>query len=195
MIAASRLSTRHPAVLVVGFGLHREWLAALAMALGGTDAQALRWLLEAVGIPDELSESDLRGSEPAPSVTFTGRLDHRFAPGALAAMDVLVVPSILSEAFGMVAAEGAAAGALPLVAHHSGLAEVAAELEEAVGRPGLFSFQPGGGAARRIAEGIDRLLALPAEERGELGEQLSRFVRRAWSWGQVAERLLTAARG
>ena len=79
----------------------------------------------------------------ARGVTFTGRLDHRYAPDALAAMDVQVVPSILSEAFGMVAAEGAAAGALPLVARHSGLAEVAAALESEVGRPGLFSFEPG----------------------------------------------------
>ena len=43
----------------------------------------------------------------------------------------------------MVAAEGAAAGALPLVARHSGLAEVAAALEDAAAAPGLFSFEPG----------------------------------------------------
>ena len=41
-----------------------------------------------------------------------------------------VVPSIFPEAFGMVAAEAAAAGSPPLVARHSGLAEVAAGLEE-----------------------------------------------------------------
>ena len=40
-----------------------------------------------------------------------------------------VVPSIFPEAFGMVAAESAAAGTPPLVARHSGLAEVAAGLE------------------------------------------------------------------
>ena len=44
--------------------------------------------------------------------------------------DVTVVPSIFPEAFGMVAAEAAAAGSPPLVARHSGLAEVAAGLEE-----------------------------------------------------------------
>ncbi len=192
VIAAARLSTRHPEVLIVGFGLHREWLAALVMALGTGDAEALDWLRELGGMPDELSESDLEGPANASPVTFTGRLDHRFAPGALAAMDVLVVPSILWEAFGMVAAEGAAAGALPLVAQHSGLAEAAAALEEAVGRPGLFTFQPGAGATRRIAEGIDRLLALPAEERNEIRQELSRFVAREWSWRRVAERLLEA---
>ena len=45
--------------------------------------------------------------------------------------DAAVVPSIFPEAFGMVAAEAAACGCPPLVARHSGLAEVAAGLEEA----------------------------------------------------------------
>ena len=42
------------------------------------------------------------------------------------------MPSTFPEAFGMVAAEAAACGALPVVARHSGLAEVAATLAEAV---------------------------------------------------------------
>ena len=65
----------------------------------------------------------------------------------------------------MVAAEGAAAGALPVVARHSGLAEIATALEADVGRPGLFSFEPGEGSVARLADAIDRLLSLPAEER------------------------------
>ena len=97
-------------------------------------------------------------------------------------MDVLVVPSILDEAFGMVAAEGAAAGALPMVARHSGLAEVAEALEGDVGRPGLFSFEPEPGAGTRLAAGIDRLLSLPARERDELRAAVSAFVAGAWSW-------------
>jgi glycosyltransferase involved in cell wall biosynthesis len=129
-----------------------------------------------------------------PDVLFTGRLDHRYAPGAVAAMDVLVVPSILEEAFGMVAAEGAAAGALPLVARHSGLAEVADSLEGDVGRPGLFSFEPGPGAASRLAAGIDRLLSLPGAERDELRLAVSAFVAKAWSWERTVSQLLDATR-
>ena len=124
---------------------------------------------------------------------FIGRLDHRYAPGAVAAMDVLVVPSILDEAFGMVAAEGAAAGAFPMVARHSGLAEVAEALEGDVGRPGLFSFEPGPGAGTRLAAGIDRLLSLPARERGELRGAVSAFVAETWSWDRTAALLLAAA--
>ena len=46
------------------------------------------------------------------------------------------MPSTFPEAFGMVAAEAAACGALPVVADHSGLAEVARTLAAAVARAG-----------------------------------------------------------
>jgi glycosyltransferase involved in cell wall biosynthesis len=104
----------------------------------------------------------------------------------------MVVPSILREAFGMVAAEAAAAGALPVVARHSGLAEVAEALESEVGRPGLFSFAPGDGAVARVAERIDRILSLPAPERDELRAGVHAFVAREWTWQQTAAKILAA---
>ena len=173
LVARASLS-QDPIALIVGFGSHREWLAALATALRDRDAGALDWLRagERVGI-DVLSFEGRDDSDDDPDVMFTGRLDHRYAPGTVAAMDVLVVPPILDEAFGMVAAEGAAAGALPLVARHSGLAEVADMLETEVGRPWLFSFEPGPGAAARLASGIDRLLSVPIDEHEELRRTVS----------------------
>ena len=54
----------------------------------------------------------------------TGRLDHEELAELLPACEALVVPSTFPEAFGMVAAEAAACGALPISAAHSGLAEV-----------------------------------------------------------------------
>ena len=70
-----------------------------------------------------------------------------------------------------------------------------AALEAATDRPGLFSFEPGPGAARRIGEGLDRLLGLPAAERADLREGIRAFVEREWSWRRTAERLLDAAAG
>ena len=70
------------------------------------------------------------------------------------------MPSVFPEAFGMVAAEAAAAGCPPVVSRHSGLAEVAAELEAAlppVLAP-LVSFPTGDAAALR--ERLTGLLAL-----------------------------------
>jgi glycosyltransferase involved in cell wall biosynthesis len=192
VLTAARRSRERFDVLVVGFGLHREWLTALALALEHTDVEALAWLRSRGVVPADVTIEELVHTPPVP-VTFTGRLDHRYAPGALAAMDVLVVPSILEEAFGMVAAEGAAAGALPLVARHSGLAEVAQALEGELGRPGLCSFEPGPGAVGRVAEGIDRLLGLDPAERAEVRDAAAAFVAREWSWSGTASKLLEAA--
>ena len=177
--------------LIVGFGSGRERLTALLQAIEAGDDEALAWLRDAADLPVEL---DQQGPRRPVHPTFTGRLDHRYAPGAFAAMDVCVVPSILDEAFGVVVAEAAAAGALPLVARHSGLAEVASALEDEVDRPGLFSFEPGPGAVERIANGIDRLLDIPVEGRTELGRRLRDVVRTRWTWDRACEALLEAAR-
>lgn len=191
VLAAQRSLDRDTETLIVGFGSHREWLVALDLAYRRGDADDLAWLAGAGSMGIEGSVRG-RSGEP-PRVTFTGRLDHRYAPDALAAMDVLVVPSILDEAFGMVVAEGAAAGALPLVARHSGLAEVAGALESEVGRSGLFSFGPGEGAVPRIAAGIDRLLSIDADERADLAGAISAFVGRRWTWPRAAADLLDAS--
>ena len=188
LLAGARAAVHRPALLIVGFGLHREWLAALDLALLAGDREAVDWLREAGDMP-LAAASEPRGETAMPAA-FTGRLDHRYAPDVVAAMDVLVVPSVLTEAFGMVAAEGAAAGALPLVARHSGLAEVAGSLETAVERPGLFSFAPGPGAEGRIAEGIDRLLDLDPPEREELRLGVSGSVASLWSWARTAQQLI-----
>jgi glycosyltransferase involved in cell wall biosynthesis len=182
--------------LIVGFGTFREWLTALLIGLDDRDSAAIDWLREHSDMQLELSPEEIAATDvPSARGAFTGKLDHRYAPYALAAMDVLVVPSTLAESFGMVAAEGAAAGALPLVSRHSGLAEVAAALEAEVGRPGLFSFEPGDGATHRLATGARTLLAFPAAERNDLRAAVSSFVAREWSWDGTAQRLLDAAIG
>jgi len=180
--------------LVIGFGGHREWLEALVAAIdaGGRD---LEWIRTHSGLrievgPEAIAEDPRLGGH----IVFTGRLDHRYAPLALAATDVLVVPSVIPEAFAMVTAEGAAAGSLPLVARHSGLAEVAETLEAHVDRPGLFGFQPGEGASYRIAVGIRCLLTLPPDERDELRREVRAFTRTTWTWDRTATQLLAAAR-
>lgn len=194
--AAARLRelarSERPLVGYLGKLIPQKGVEALLAAapLARTDFDVL-----IVGFGTHRERLQALAREAARRVLFTGRLDHRYAPGALAAMDVLVVPSILEEAFGMVAAEGAAAGALPLVARHSGLAEVAGELEGEIGRPGLLSFEPGPRAVRALAAGIDRLLGLPAAERDELRAHVSAFVAREWTWERTAANLLEAAIG
>lgn len=180
--------------LVVGFGTFREWLVALVSALDAGDVEGARWLGTSSPMQLELGREEAAAARGlAARITFTGRLDHRFAPEAVAAMDALAVPSILEEAFGMVAAEAAAAGALPVVARHSALAEVADALEGAVGAPGALSFEPGPGATRRLAERLRGLLSLPPEERARYRAAVRDHVVREWTWERTADRLLDAA--
>jgi len=125
-----------------------------------------------------------------PRTLFTGPFEHRHLVQLLPLADVTVVPSIFPEAFGMVAAEAAAAGSPPLVARHSGLAEVAAGLEEEYPERlrHLASFTSGDAAdlRRKLAE----LLALGPADHEALREAARRAVVDRWSWQSVAQRLL-----
>jgi glycosyltransferase involved in cell wall biosynthesis len=103
---------------------------------------------------------------------------------------VTVVPSIFPEAFGMVAAEAAAAGSLPLVARHSGLAEIADGLsaEYPAEFEGLTSFETND--AHDLAAKLDRLRELSESDRQRLREAGRAAVEANWSWEQVSARLL-----
>ena len=95
------------------------------------------------------------------------------------------MPSVLAEAFGMVAAEAAACGVVPVVADHSGLAEVADGLGEAGRR---FDGSPDG-----LARELDALLRLPPGERRRLGVIARGVAVERWSWVGIAGRLLELA--
>jgi glycosyltransferase involved in cell wall biosynthesis len=121
---------------------------------------------------------------------FTGPLEHRHLRHLLAFADACVVPSVFPEAFGMVAAEAAAAGCPPIVARHSGLAEVAAGLEAEL-PPYLATLvgTPKGDAAE-LRERLEALFALSAGDRALLRETVRRAVEQRWSWAEVARQLL-----
>ena len=125
---------------------------------------------------------------------FTGPLEHRHLVHLLALADACVVPSIFPEAFGMVAAEAAAAGCPPLVARHSGLAEVAEGSRRSTRRTlrDLASFASGD--ADDLRAKLTRLLALPAADRAAIREAARRAAVERWSWASVADRLLALGR-
>jgi glycosyltransferase involved in cell wall biosynthesis len=90
----------------------------------------------------------------------------------------------------MVAAEAAAAGCPPLVARHSGLAEVAEGLE--AGYPAhlrhLAAFESGDVGDLRGK--LQELLALDEWDRAAIREAARRAAVERWSWASIAERLL-----
>jgi glycosyltransferase involved in cell wall biosynthesis len=169
---------------VVYFGklLQNKGVHVMLEALAGLDARAL-----VVGFGDYRAQ--LEALAP-PGTLFTGALEHRHLRHLLPLCDVAVVPSIFPEAFGMVAAEAAAAGVLPVVSAHSGLAEVAAGIGEEVGpeAAGLVSFPAGDYAA--LHERLATILALPEDRRRALGLAARQAVADHWSWSVLAARLL-----
>ena len=169
---------------VVYFGklIEQKGVQVLLEAMGGIDAR-----LVVVGFgPYRPSLEELA----PPGTLFTGPLEHRHLVHLLPLADVTVVPSIFPEAFGMVAAEAAAAGSPPLVARHSGLAEVAAGLEEAYPERfrGLASFETGN--ARDLTEKLQRILTMTISDHAELARAARSAVVQNWSWASVAARLL-----
>jgi glycosyltransferase involved in cell wall biosynthesis len=78
----------------------------------------------------------------------------------------------------------------PLVANHSGLAEVALGIaaEYPPTHAGLTSFPNGDAAA--LHDRVLDLLSLAPEERRELGLAARRAVESRWSWERVSEQLL-----
>src|SRR5438067_1548471 len=116
-------SSDEPTVLYFGKLLFNKGVHVLFEAMRAVDAR-----LVVVGFGDYRAELEALA---APHTLFTGPLEHRHLAHLLPLVDAVVVPSIFPEAFGMVAAEAAAAGTPPLVARHSGLAEVAEGVESA----------------------------------------------------------------
>jgi glycosyltransferase involved in cell wall biosynthesis len=204
-------------LVVVGFGTYREGLERLRAALARGDLEAARAVaargreLEG-GEPGELAHlaaflDGLAGAargryvraaaDAMGAVEFTGRLEHGDLPDLLAACEAQVVPSTFPEAFGMVAVEAAACGALPVSASHSGLREVtrtlATAVEPEVAR--LLSFELGPGAVEAVADRLTTWLELPAERRARARSALSDLARERYGWESVAEGVIAAAQG
>jgi glycosyltransferase involved in cell wall biosynthesis len=191
-------------LVVVGFGADREPLEDLlgALANGALDRARdgampyLRAFLTDLGGPDRDRYIAAAGKLEE-RVVFTGRLDHEELADLLPACEALVVPSTFPEAFGMVAVEAAACGALPISAAHSGLAEVSETLADAVGGEAAawLSFPLDDHAVRALAERANGWLRAEPELRARTRERLVATVRERWSWEGVAQGVIAAARG
>ena len=202
---------------VVGFGEYRDGLKRLLAAIEARDLEGLREVarlgraLEG-GPEGELAylaafldglEGDIRehwlaaAPDAARRVHFTGRLEHGDLPDLLPACEAQVVPSTFPEAFGMVAVEAAACGALPLSAAHSGLAEVTSALRQALDeelRP-LLDFERGPGAVAEIAGKLIAWLELDPAARERASAALSELARGRYGWESVAEGVIAASAG
>ena len=161
-------------LVVVGFGAFRAGLERLAGQLAAGDLAAAaqtraedgRELPQLTAFLEQLEDAD--AYRPAAAglrdrVVFAGRLDHAELADLLPAAEAMAVTSTFPEAFGMVAAEAAACGTLPVVANHSGLGEVARTLSEAVPEAAhaWLSFEVGPEAVPQLAGALAGLARRP----------------------------------
>ena len=198
---------------VAGFGEYEGGLRRLLAALERGDLDDARevarlgWALEG-GEERPLPILSAFLAEPPPryaemaraaagSVELIGRLEHDEVAALLPGAEALVMPSTFPEAFGMVAAEAAAAGALPVSAGHSGMLEVSRQLATTLPAEvaALTSFPVEPGAVEAIADRLNLWLALPEGERESARAALVETVGRLWSWEAVARGVLAAAAG
>jgi glycosyltransferase involved in cell wall biosynthesis len=195
-------------LIVVGFGAFREGLERLAatLAAGDLDAAAATRGENGQDLPQlrafferlqdrEAYAAAARGLHDR--VAWTGRLDHGELADLLPASEAMAVTSTFPEAFGMVAAEAAACGALPVVANHSGLGEVARTLAAAVPEPARawLSFELGDESVTQLAAALSGWLSAPADIRAATREAIVATTRELYSWDGVARTVITAAQG
>jgi glycosyltransferase involved in cell wall biosynthesis len=173
-----------PTVVFVGKLSREKGVELLLDALGRVEARAV-----VVGFGPERAALEERAT--GMRVLFTGPLEHRHLAHLWPLADVSVTPSVFPEAFGMVAAEAAACGSLPLVARHSGLAEVAEGLEAEYPPElrKLASFERGN--ADDLAAKLAAILALPRSERAKLSDAARRAAVSRWSWERIAALILS----
>jgi glycosyltransferase involved in cell wall biosynthesis len=209
------VASKHPSarLQIAGFGEYEPALRRLLASLergdleGAREIAAAGWALEGgreaplpilsaflADPPDDYARS---AKAAAGSVELIGRLEHDEVAELLPGAEALVMPSTFPEAFGMVAAEAAACGTLPVSAGHSGMLEVSRQLMDALspeaGR--LTSFPVEQGAVEAIAARLNAWLGLSEEERAEARGALVETARRLWSWEGVARGVIAASRG
>lgn len=198
---------------VAGFGEYEDGLRRLLAALERGDLEDARevarlgWKLEGgEGKPLKILSAFLdeppagyaeAAKSAAGSVEFIGRLEHPEVAELMPKAEAAVMTSTFPEAFGMVAVEAAACGALPVSAGHSGMLEVSAQLSKALPPEvaELLSFPIELGAIEAIADRLNRWFDLPTEQRERARETLVETVGRLWSWEGVARGVLAASAG
>ncbi|HEY7961362.1 MAG TPA: glycosyltransferase family 4 protein [Solirubrobacteraceae bacterium] len=191
-------------LLLVGFGTDRGAFERLLERLAGGELEqagdgARRHLSAFLGsLHGAERERYVRAARALRErAILTGRLEHEELADVLPACEALIVPSTFPEAFGMVAAEGAACGALPISAAHSGLAEVSGVLARHVPPEAAawLSFPVDDQAVRALAERIVGWLGADPDLRARTRAGIVAAVREHWSWEGVARGLIAAASG
>lgn len=172
MPAISRLRGRPVRLLVAGGGPARRVLDEFGAVVDSGDATAASRMVASDPLlqsPPEWGEvvGELPTGPGSRSAAFLGHVEHDQLAAVLAAADVCVVPSVFPEAAALVSVEGLAAGALPLAAHHSGMAALTEFLAQSLGDGTFIGLEPGRDLTPLLAESVAHVLgAYPTKDPG-----------------------------
>jgi len=119
-------------------------------------------------------EKLIAGSNAKERITFTGPMSRKELFALMRETTVAVVPSLCEEAFGLVAAEAMACGALTIVSNRGALPEVTGGFAEVV--------SPDVGT---IADTVERLLVLPPERASIVRSAAFDHVKKNYSFGRA----------
>lgn len=126
------------------------------------------------------------------NVIFVGNLSHRELAPLLSICDVSLVPSVFPEAFGLVAIEASACGVIPIVADHSGLAEIADVLENGIQVE--HGFLRTNVKSDTVVDDLAKHVIKAVEYKMEHGEKLKNRLREItvneFSWSSVTDKLV-----
>jgi glycosyltransferase involved in cell wall biosynthesis len=201
-------------LVVAGFGPLRDGLEAMLAAMDRGDLASLEALADGMGRLSGEGGSGLvhlrafldarraagtldawldlcRRTEVGAHVTWLGLVDHGVLARLWPLAEASVVPSVLAEAFGMVAAEAAACGCVPVVADHSGLAFAASVIERDGVAPIRVDMAEPAAAVDALAAVLVARFELDAPERARQAAAARANVAAAWSWDSLAEEVAT----
>ena len=173
-----------PIITYVGKLSEEKGVSLLLAALAGLPARAI-----IVGFGPARADLEAQADRLGVDALFTGPLQHRHLCRLWPLAAASVVPSIFPEAFGMVAAEAASCGCPPVVARHSGLAEIADGVEAHLpARLRMVTFE--GGDVDGLRHRLQQILALSPADAAGLRAGCRQSVADLWSWDSVAERIV-----
>jgi len=217
--ALAPILKNHPdlKVIFVGFGNYREVLEAMLVALNGGNKKLFielakygasletgtkvtknveieAWLLE-LKKNNQLDTyfKDAKG-QFNDRVFFTGFLEHVELQLLLPLMDVLVVPSLYPESFGMIAAEGFMCGVPTLTTYQSALKDMHNFLDRLMTKHSvkLHKIEKNKNLINNLQKNINLLLKSNIYRNKKLKSQLSHDAKSAFDWNSIANQLISS---
>jgi glycosyltransferase involved in cell wall biosynthesis len=201
---------------LIGDGVAGEALVAAVDALGTGDLDRAEAVLRRVAMPEEehwlapvlahwrgprreAARAAALAADLPSRVSFAGRLEMPGVAAELRSANVVVVPSLVREAFPLVTLEALATGVVPVAADHAGLSAVLDQITPALGEVGELLRVPMDPAtfvedlAGRVT-GVLEWIATPASA-AEVRQRCRALATERYSWDRVAAGLEEAYAG